>query len=214
MKYSQIAASLLLAGSAMAAPSPTIASSVVARDNTAASMILAIAPKSSACATTTGDCRTNVQAAQPMIDAFDKYDIRTPGEIAGIISLMAYESGDFVYKHNVSPGRPGQGTANMQMFDFNQKYAASIDDLETQVAALGSITDDTGKNNLLALLTDDKYNFGSGPWFYSTQCTDAQKTALQKGDDAGFAQYMACVGVTVADDRSAYWNRAKTAFGL
>ncbi|ETS86699.1 hypothetical protein PFICI_00527 [Pestalotiopsis fici W106-1] len=211
MKYSQIATSLLLAGSALAAPSAKV---VAPRSSSAADLILAIAPDSASCDSSNDECRTNVQAAPLLIDAFDKYDIRTTAEIAGILSLMAYESVNFAYKRNKSPGRPGQGTANMQMFDYNVKYAATLSDLTTQVAALGTITTDDGKNQLLDLVVDDQYNFGSGPWFYSTQCTDAQRTALQKGDDDGFAQYMACVGVTVTDDRNAYWTRAKTAFGL
>jgi hypothetical protein len=142
-----------------------------------------------------------------------KYGITSTAEIAGVLSLMAFESVDFKYKHNVSPGRPGQGTANMQMFDYNLEYAQSIPELADQVAALGTISSDAQKNQLLALVTDDNYNFASGPWFYTTKCASA-RTQLETGSDAGFAAYMSCVGVSVTDDRNAYWTRAKQAFGI
>ncbi|KAF7539411.1 hypothetical protein G7054_g2199 [Neopestalotiopsis clavispora] len=194
MKYSQILSSLLLAGSALAAPSPKAAAAVVA---------------------TAGHFgRGHHPRHRARLGELRQQQRRTMPEIAGILALMAYESVNFAYKRNKSPGRPGQGTANMQMSNFNVEYAASLTDLASQVAALGDITTDDQKNALLDLLVDDAYNFGSGAWYYVNKCTDAQKTALKAGDDAGFAAYMACVDVTVTDDRSAYWTRAKAAIGL
>lgn len=213
MRYSQIASYLLLSGTALAAPLVNT-SKVEARDDSAASIVAKIAPGASSCTDTSSECRTAEQAAPYLIDAMQKYGVTTTAEIAGILALMAFESVDFAYKHNISPGRPGQGTANMQMFDYNYEYAKSISELSDSVAALGTITTSDQQNQLLALVTDDKYNFGSGPWFYTTKCTTAQRTALQAGTDAGFAAYMGCVGVTVTDERSAYWTRAKEAFGL
>jgi hypothetical protein len=199
----------LLAGSALAAPA--VKPTPVARDLTAASIVAAIAPAATSCATTT-ECRTAEQAAPYLIDAMSQYGVTSRGEILGVISLMAYESVNFEYKHNVSPGRPGQGTANMQMFDYNFKYANSISDLQSEVSALGTITTDDQKNQLLALVTDDKYNFGSGPWFLTTQCTQDVRDQLATGTDAGFSAYMGCVGVTATSDRLAYWTRAKAAW--
>ena len=95
----------------------------------------------------------------------------------------------------------------MQMISYNQKYASSIPELAGKVA--GASDDD-----VLALVTPDKYNFGSGPWFLTTQCTDDQRKQLQAGTDAGFSAYMSCIGVEATDERLAYWKRAKTAFGL
>ncbi|KAK6064101.1 hypothetical protein SCUP515_11954 [Seiridium cupressi] len=212
MKYSQIAASLLLVCSAVAAPLDGTPN-VEARDGSAASIVSAIVSSTASCAATDTECRTPAQAAPYLIAAMSKYGITNTGEIAGVLALMAFESVDFKYKHNISPGRPGQGTANMQMFDYNLEYAQSITELSAKVSALGTITTDDQKNQLLALVTDDNYNFGSGPWFYTTKCASA-RSALQQGTDAGFAAYMSCVGVTVTDDRSAYWTRAKQAFGL
>ncbi|KAH6648380.1 hypothetical protein BKA67DRAFT_538420 [Truncatella angustata] len=212
MKYSQIATPLLLAGSALAAPLSSV-QKVEIRAESAASMISAIAPDASKCTDTASECRTAEQAAPWLITALSTYGIITYGEIAGLLALMAYESGDFQYKHNVSPGRPGQGTVNMQTFDYNLEYAGTFAELDAQVAALGTITTDAQKNQLLALVTDDKYNFGSAGWYYTTKCASV-RPELQKGTDAGFAAYMACVGVTVTDERNAYWTRAKQTFGL
>ncbi|KAK8085620.1 hypothetical protein PG997_006891 [Apiospora hydei] len=200
------AASLLLAGLAAASP-------IERRGGSAVDMVLAIAPGSKSC-DGSADCRTAQQAAPFMIQSFQDYKVYAAGQIAGVLALMAYESGDFKYKHNVSPGRPGQGTANMQMYPNNVKYAASIPDLKTKAASFTDNSPDAQKNELLAMVTDDKYNFGSGAWYLMTQCDSATQQALAKGDDAGFAAYMKCVGVTVTDDRNAYWQRAKKAFSL
>lgn len=95
----------------------------------------------------------------------------------------------------------------MQMVNYNQEYASSIPELQPKVAGASD-------NDVLALVTPDEYNFGSGPWFLATQCSDSVRQALQAGTDDGFRAYMACVGVTAGDDRLAYWTRAKAAFGL
>ncbi|ORY57548.1 uncharacterized protein BCR38DRAFT_354673 [Pseudomassariella vexata] len=193
-----------MAGLAVAAP--------LQQRETAAAIVQKIAPDSVTCSDTK-ECRTASQAAPFLINAMQKYGVTSPGEIAGVLALMAFESDSFKYKHNISPGRPGQGTANMQMIDYNIKYASSIPELVDEVSALGDISTDDQKNKLLALVTPDKYNFGSGPWFLTTQCASI-RTQLQAGTDAGFAAYMGCVGVTVTEDRNAFWSRAKAAFGL
>ncbi|KAI0125551.1 hypothetical protein BJ170DRAFT_684814 [Xylariales sp. AK1849] len=208
MKYLHCVASFLLAGNALAAPVNT----VITRDDSAAAIIAKIAPASASCSDTT-ECRTAEQAAPFLIAAMAKYQVTTPGEIAGALALMAFESDDFKYKHNISPGRPGQGTANMQMINFNIEYANSIPELATKVTDLGAVASDDQKNQLLALVEDDEYNFGSGPWFLTTKCANI-RSQLATGTDAGFAAYMGCVGVSVTDDRNAYWVRAKQAFGL
>jgi hypothetical protein len=210
MKFLQVTTSLALAATALAMPVNPIAS----RQDTAASIIAKIAPVSATAACTeTTECRTAEQAAPFLIAAMQKYGVYSTAEIAAVLSLMAYESDNFAYKHNISPGRPGQGTANMQMINYNILYANSIPELAPKVAALGGTTTTDQMNSLLALVTDDNYNFGSGPWFLTTQCASV-RTQLQTSPDAGFSAYMACVGVTLTDDRTAYWTRAKAAFGL
>ncbi|TGJ83326.1 hypothetical protein E0Z10_g5452 [Xylaria hypoxylon] len=210
MKYSfAVSASLALAGFTSAIP-------LAARDAPQASDIIAqIAPTSTSCADTT-ECRTNVQVAPFFIDAFWKYGLKSYGQIAAVLSLTAFESVGYKFKHNVSPGVAGQGTSNLQMLKYNIEYANSIPELKDQVAALGTIdaTDSAKANQLLALVTPDQYNFGSGPWFLTTQCDPKVAEALISGTDEAFAGYMACVGVQVTPDRKEYWVRAKAAFGL
>ncbi|KAI0876867.1 hypothetical protein GGS24DRAFT_498490 [Hypoxylon argillaceum] len=207
MKFSTtLSAGLALAGMSAAAP-------VVARDKSAAEIIGIIAPASLSCADAT-ECRTNVQAAPFLIAAMAQYKLQSPGQIAAVLALTAFESVNYQYKHNVSPGRPGQGTSNMQMIDYNVEYAKSIPALADKVAALGDITGTDKQNQLLALVNADEYNFGSGPWFLTTKCTPEVVSGLQAGTDAAFSAYMGCVGVQLTDDRTAYWTRAKTAFGL
>ncbi|KAI4869979.1 hypothetical protein F4820DRAFT_443461 [Hypoxylon rubiginosum] len=210
MKYQvATAAGLLMAGQALAAP-------LRARDGgSAADIVAQISPNSKTCAETT-ECRTAEQAGPLLADAMAKYGLDQAGQIAAVLALTAFESVDFQFKHNVSPGRPGQGTSNMQMFNFNLEYAQTFPELKDQVAGVTADADDAKKNEVLALVEDDKYNFGSGPWYMTNKCA-AAKDALSAGKDldAGFQAYMTCVGVpSVTEDRLAYWTRAKQAFGL
>lgn len=91
----------------LAASSPVTLS---ARAATAASLIAAIMPSSKSCdgADFPDECRTADQAAPFLIDAMQKYELYTYGEMAGVLSLIGVESVDMKFKHNVSPGRPGQ----------------------------------------------------------------------------------------------------------
>ncbi|KAI1360008.1 hypothetical protein F5Y08DRAFT_344126 [Xylaria arbuscula] len=216
MKYSAaISAGLALAGFASAAPA-----SVRCRETeVTADMIAAIAPTSTSCATT-DECRTNVQVVDPFNAAFEKYGLNAAGQKAAVLALTSLESAEYVYKHNVSPGNPGQGTSNMQSFTFNLEYAQSIPELKSQpaVTAIGNAASATAAqmNAVLDLLKDDKYNFASGPWYMTTQCPDTV-TALASGTnlDAAFNTYItSCVGTTMTEKRLEYWTSAKKAFGL
>ncbi|OTA91268.1 hypothetical protein M434DRAFT_76505 [Hypoxylon sp. CO27-5] len=182
----------------------------------AASIVLQIAPNSKTCenTTATSECRTADQAGPLLADAMVKYKIYSAGQIAGILALTAYESVDYKYKHNVSPGRPGQGTCNMQQFPFNLEYAKSIPELAVKVNGVDENVSDEKKNEILALVTPDEYNFGSGAWYFTKHCTADVQNALKAGTDAGFEAYMGCVGVQLDKDRKDYWDRAKAAFGL
>ena len=206
MRAFYLLASLVVSAVAAPAPSPRLSAR---QQKTAASLILAVMPTSNSCtgAQFPDECRTADQAAPFIIQGFDKYGVRTYGEIAAIVSLMGVESDDLKFKHNISPGRPGQGTVNMQMVNFNTLYATDLFGA-AKVAGLAP-------NDVLALVTPDQYNFASAAWFYSTQCSQDVKNALKQGNDAGFAAYMGCVGVSPdASPRPEYWQRAKTAFGL
>lgn len=77
-------------------------------------VIEAIMPKSTSCegADFPNECRTAEQAAPFVAEALIPF---SNAEKAALLALMGYESVDFRYKHNVSPGVEGQGTANMMM---------------------------------------------------------------------------------------------------
>ncbi|KAG6003126.1 hypothetical protein E4U21_002324 [Claviceps maximensis] len=182
-------------------------------------IIQQIAPRSASCPPDNTECRTAQQAAPFIVQSLAQYKIYNPNLMAAVIALMAFESVDFQYKHNISPGRPGQGTANMQMANYNLLYAKQIDALRDETARLFPSATVDGQspqtlNDLLALVTPDEYNFGSGPWFLMTQCGGDVRDALARDVDDGFALYMKCVGVGVTDERKAYFERAKKAFGL
>ncbi len=210
-----VASGLLLllpfGGLAVGAPTPD-QPQLAPRAASAAAIIAQIMPSSNTCAGAqfADECRTADQAAPFLIAAMQQYGVYAPGEIAGVLSLVGYESVDMKFKHNVSPGRPGQGTSNMQQIQYNTKYAASIPALAAGLAAAGTSSPDA----VLALVTPDQYNFGSAPWFLATQCPAATRAALAAGTGAGFQAYTQCVGVDAAGDRLAYWTRAKAAFGL
>ncbi|CAG7554722.1 unnamed protein product [Fusarium equiseti] len=183
---------------------------------TAVPIIEKIAPKSKKCPSKLTDCRDSKQMAPYLIDAFQHYDIYDPNAMAAVLALMAFESGDFQYKRNQYPGRPGQGTANMQMAPFNLLYAKSIPELASKFEGIDS-TEGMSKdelNDLLDAVTVDKYNFASGAWFLATQCKQEVRDAFKKDVDEGFKIYIEeCVGTDV-EPRKEVFNIAKKAFGV
>ncbi|KAJ4135515.1 hypothetical protein NW765_009487 [Fusarium oxysporum] len=190
--------------------------SLSAASLSAVPIIEAIAPKSKICPTGNKECRTATQAAPFIISSFQSRQIYSPAEIAAVLALMAFESGDFQYKRNHYPGRPGQGTANMQMPNYNLLYAKSIPELAKGWQGIESVEglSDQELGDLLDDVTVDKYNFGSGPWFLKTQCKEDVRQAFKTDVDTGFQKYIEeCVG-TDLQPRLEYFQRAKTAFGL
>ncbi|KAG6021009.1 hypothetical protein E4U41_002636, partial [Claviceps citrina] len=69
-------------------------------------------------------------------------------------------------------------------------------------------------DRILGLVQPDEYNFGSGPWFLVTQCGPEVREKLRASADEGWAAYMKCVGVEASPERTAYFERAKRAFGI
>ncbi|CAG7929500.1 unnamed protein product [Penicillium olsonii] len=190
----------------------TAASPILTRDTLTESQVTAIAPKSSSCddAPAEGECATAKQAAKFTSQSFDTYKVTSKAEQAAILSLMAFESGDFKYNKNHFPGVAGQGTRNMQSPAFNKKYAASIPALKDKAASVSDPAD------LLDLLRNDgATDFGSGAWFLTTQCSKEVRSALADGSESGWQKYISdCVGTSVDDDRKAYWERAVKALGV
>ena len=201
--------------------------------NITAQQLLVISPGANTCngSPYIDECRTAAQAAPLISAAFGAYDVNTPGEAAALVSLMAFESGDFKYQKNhfPAPGRPGQGTRNMQSAAFNFEYASSIPALHSSLATLtgagagapspaaSTLSSDT-QNAIRQLVLADQYDFASAAWFLTTQCGSTGAGAGQDiraglqtipPSEAAWEAYItSCVGTTVTDARKAYWNRA------
>lgn len=74
--------------------------------------VLTISPNANTCdnAPAEGECATAKIAAQYTAQSFDNYKVTSKAEQAAIVSLMAFESGDFKYNKNHFPGVAGQGS--------------------------------------------------------------------------------------------------------
>lgn len=172
-----------------------------------AAALQAILPSSGSCAGADfpDECRTAEQAAPFVTKACAKLN---KAECAATIALMGYESGDFKFKHNVTPGVPGQGTANMMSPTFVSEYATSL----FGASAVSGKT----PADVLALVMPDEHNFGSAAWYYTNKCTADVQSSLKTGSEAGWAAYAKCIGGDPATfaARSAYWTRAKKALGV
>jgi hypothetical protein len=174
-----------------------------------------------------GQCRTAKQAAGPILRSFERYGITAPGEKAALLSLMVMETAEFKYRRNVYPGTPGQGSKfgiarqvldpnanrcrwysarNMQMPNWNQKYAASLPEISQQYEPVKDNVDAV----LELLLKNDDHDFGSAAWFLVTNCPGEVRAELQKGTDEGWERYITqCVHTTVTDERRKYWLGAR-----
>jgi len=189
--------------------------------------LVAIAPKSVSCANVTSfadECRTAEQAAPFLNAAFAQFNTESVGQKAALISLIAFETGDFRFNVNHFPGRPGQGTRNLMMFPFVWKCALDIPEVAPQAQSLApgltisSTADELNnasnstKNAVLDLVTPDKFSWASASWFLTTQCNASVAAALDTATEAGWETYITtCIGTTVTDDRKAYYTAALTA---
>jgi len=74
--------------------------------------LIQIAPQSKSCDNppAKGECATAKTAAEFTSQSFNTYKVTSKAEQAAILSLMAFESGDFKYNKNHFPGTPGQGS--------------------------------------------------------------------------------------------------------
>ncbi|KAJ5669241.1 hypothetical protein N7462_010311, partial [Penicillium macrosclerotiorum] len=205
-------AASLLAFSLFAAATPLPLAVAKSETTITEDQIIDIAPTSKTCDNppAAGECATAITAAKFTSQSFDTYKVTSKAEQAAIVALMAFESVDFKYNKNHFPGVAGQGTRNMQSPAYNKKYASSIPALADKLPAVADSPVD-----LLDLLRDNEtYDFGSGAWFLTTQCSDDVRSALQSGSETGWEQYISgCVMTTVTDERKAYWQRATKALG-
>ena len=202
----------------------SLAAPLTSLTNHLTSVLLNIAPASSSCANApiASQCRTANQAARAIQASFDKYNITNINEKAALISLMAYETGSFKYHENVFPGRPGQGTRNMQMIGYNVLYAESVPGLAAKLKRIAGASSGIDAADLSVeqmdavrdlLTADDVLDFGSAAWFLSTQCDSIVRDALQTEGVSGWMQYITqCVGTAVAD-RQTMFDAALLALG-
>ena len=170
-----------------------------------AERLATIVPKSKSCDVDLPDCRTNDQIAPLLVDGLKKWEINQRDAISAVIALTAFESDSYKYKRNMYPGRPGQGTSNMQMIKYNVKYAMEFPELHEKIKAI-EITPENAdavtpeqQNELLDLVTPDDYNFGSGPWFLRTQCPSSIED-FNRSAEKGWDSYMKCVGVDANEE--------------
>jgi len=201
------------------------------RDDTSSDIteaqLIQIAPTSQTCdpaAVAADECRTAAQAAPLLNAAHKQFNITTKGEKAALVSLQAFESGDFKFDRNQA-GNPGQGTRNEMNFPFIYQYA--LDTPSTKDAALKLVPDgtdlttvsDSTKNDVLALMLPDDLSFASAAWFLKrsaatggTGCDQTIIDGLQAATEEGWEAYITgCVGTTVTDDRKKVYDAALAA---
>lgn len=157
------------------------------------------------------ECRTAAQAAPHLMDSFRAHNISCVQEAACLVSLILLESDGLRYKHNVSPGVLGQGTANMQSPKFNLLYAKDVvSNLPGDLAKAndGASLSKAQKEAMMALVTADQFNFGSAAWFHKTQCADQSvKAKLRDGGLDGCGAYLQeCVGTSKDDPQRVALN--------
>ncbi|EQL00174.1 hypothetical protein OCS_04112 [Ophiocordyceps sinensis CO18] len=112
---------------------------------------------------------------------------------------------------NTGPGVLGQGTANMQSPSYNLLYAKDVVANLPGDLAQASDGDALGKPQkeaMMALVTQDKFNFASAAWFHKTQCPDQKiKAKLRDSGLEGCRDYIQkCVGVKKVDADRAQLN--------
>jgi murein DD-endopeptidase MepM/ murein hydrolase activator NlpD len=185
-------------------------------------VVLAAAPASKACAPgAPASCKTAEQAAPLINAAFSQFGINSKGEKAALLSLMAFETGDFLFDTNQFPGRAGQGTRNMMLFNFILKYALETPSVAPQVAVIApgltadspaAVVDATPAdtmNAIRALVLEDSISFASAAWFLKTKCEPEFATNLQSGTQAAYETYLTgCIGTTVTPERINGFNLA------
>lgn len=120
MQVTTLVASLALVGFSMARPTLRAVGDLVepSRINllskrSAASVIESIMPKSTSCSSRGDECTTAEVAGPYLAESMATYNVTTGVEQAGILALIAYESGELEYKKNTNQdANEGRGTAN------------------------------------------------------------------------------------------------------
>ncbi|KAJ1942314.1 hypothetical protein FBU59_003233 [Linderina macrospora] len=165
------------------------------------------------CSARPDECAPNTRALAAINKALKKYNITRRGEVVAVLSLMAFESGDWAFNinHYPEPGRPGQGTRNMMMYNFVEEYAKYLHPTEAN-ALLGSggTPSDSTKNAVRQLVLNDDDSFGAGFWYLTQKAGSFHDNPakLIDGNEDSFKDYIVNgVGTGYADERKQYWDR-------
>ncbi|KIW19704.1 hypothetical protein PV08_00278 [Exophiala spinifera] len=184
------------------------------------SQLLAIAPSSNTCANAPfpSECTvTTASLAQIIIGSFASHNVSTAPEQAALLSWMAFESGEWKYNRNhfPAPGRPGQGTRVMMMPNYVAEFARSFKELADGDELGGTTTGSGDPDQVLDLVSADKYSFAAAAWYYDTHCTPEVKEGVQTGGEQGWEEFVTvCVGTTVTEGRRGYWVKACEALNI
>ncbi|KAJ2696551.1 hypothetical protein H4218_004535 [Coemansia sp. IMI 209128] len=169
------------------------------------------ASDSCASVSTPAECATNAKALVAINKALVKYGITKRSEAVAVIALMAYESGSWQYNTNHFPGRAGQGTRAMLMFNFVESYAKSLHPEEASKALAGGITD-ASMNAVRALVLNDDDSFGAGFWYLVTNAKAYHNGKLGDGSLDDFMDYVVTgVGASWDNARKIIWQAVNNA---
>ncbi|KAJ2523010.1 hypothetical protein H4217_000353 [Coemansia sp. RSA 1939] len=153
------------------------------------------------------ECATNPRALVSINKAIAKYGITRKSEVIAMVALMAFESGDWLYNINHTPGVPGQGTRAMISPEFVAQYAQLLHPDQAPKAV--SVVDK------LQLVLNDDDSFGSAFWFLTAKAPQYHNNdaRLRAGNAADFKDYVV-TGLNGGWDprREDVWNRVNTAF--
>ncbi|KAJ1961270.1 hypothetical protein GGI12_003343 [Dipsacomyces acuminosporus] len=143
------------------------------------------------CDSLTKECAVNSRAAVSINKALKKYNISRRSEVVAVIALMAFESGTWEYNVNHYPGRPGQGTRSMLMYNFVKEYAAALHPGEVSRLAAGN-EDDNAKNAVRELVLNNDDSFGSGFWYLTAKAKEYHNNPgkLRDGNADDFKDYV------------------------
>ncbi|KAJ2359065.1 hypothetical protein IWW50_000263 [Coemansia erecta] len=154
------------------------------------------------------ECATNDSAAKAITHAMAKYNVKRRGEVVALISLMAYESKNWEYNINHFPGRAGQGTRAMLMYNFIYTYAQSLypDKVSSSAANSESATE---MNSVRGLVLGGDDSFGAAFWYLTTVAKEfhGDEGKLRSGNIDDFKAYIENgVHTSWDDERAEIWR--------
>ncbi|KAJ2770010.1 hypothetical protein IWQ56_002331 [Coemansia nantahalensis] len=160
-------------------------------------------------------CVNNKIAVDAINKAMTKYQIKRRGEAVAVIATMALESGYWQYNMNDTPGRPGQGTRAMLMYNFVYEYAKYLfpDAVKAEWKGLefGTAENNKTMNDVAAMvIADEPTSFGAGFWYLSKSTTGFYNNdaALRDGNVDDFKGYLVDgIHTTAAEERITIWNK-------